>query len=86
MQPFVSEKWRGNECYFMPHVYIYKRTDGRADGRTDEAATICSPVGEHKKGAMMALDRSHESLSILDVLDIDKSDIFLNNTKAHHSW
>ena len=29
------------------------RIDGRTDGRTNEAATICSPFGEHKKGYLL---------------------------------
>ena len=52
------EMARKQMLLYAPCVYI--QTDGRKDGQTDEAATICSPVGEHKKGAMMALDRSHE--------------------------
>ena len=30
-----------------------QKCDRRTDGRTDKAATICSPFGEHKKGCPM---------------------------------
>ena len=30
-------------------------TDGRTDGRTDKAATICSPFGEHKNGYILEI-------------------------------
>jgi hypothetical protein len=34
---------------FQVMLQIRQRTDRRADGQAEKAATVCSPFGEHKK-------------------------------------